>query len=243
MQEISSIVANMKTLFDMEIDHAIIPHGHVLMNAPCPLFGLKVPINHFAHGRYWVLLDVMNANSTSLAEKNASLDAYIVLPATKELIMEMILLGCKYEKQYRSMTDQNRWASLSDRVRSIQSLPNYQATSMLLRAKAKLTPPTVSIHAILAIDHEQRFERRVLDYKLACAMVGQSVTFDPVDPDVAPRLSNHADDHPNLDAGDAFGVVFELVYEDGGDPLSLGFHHIVENAERAQALFAKRGME
>lgn len=123
-------------------------------------------------------------------------------------------------------------------VSSIQRLPYYEAMSMSVRAAAKLKSPSVDIHAILAIDHEQRFERRVHDYKLAHAMVGKTVAYDRVDPDVAPRLYEHEDDHPNLDAGDAYGVVFELVYDNGGDPLSLGFHHIIKNAERAKALFA-----
>jgi hypothetical protein len=242
MQAFNSAVANMRTLFDLDIDPAVIPNGHILMNAPRPLLGVQAPINHFAHGRYWVLLDEADAYSAKFAEKNAELDAYIVLPATQALIMEMILSGCKYSKSYRSMAFEDRWNSLSGRINSIQRLPYYEALSKSQRAAAKLKGPSVDIHAILAIDHEQRFERRVPDYKLANAMVGRTVAYDRVDPDVPPRLYEHADEHPNLDAGDAYGVVFELVYDNGGDQLSLGFHHIIENAERAQALFANRSL-
>lgn len=241
MKDFNSVISDMRTLFSLDVAPAAIPPGHVLMNAPRPLLGDIAAIDKFAHGRFFVLLDASDTYSAMYAAENKKLDAYIVLPATRELIMEMVLDGCKYESSYRAMEENERWDALSGRIDTIQRLPLAEAQAQLKRATAKLEGPSVDIHAILKIDADEQFERRVPDYKLGSTMIGRTVAYDRSNPDVTPMLFENEDDHPTLTPGDVCGIQFELIYSKGGEQLSLGIHHILGNAERAMGIFANAG--
>ena len=238
MQEFNSVISNMRSVFCLDIAANLIPQGSVLMNAPRPLLGEKASIDLFVHGRFFVLLDPTAPFSEVYAAENAKLDAYVVLPVTRELITEMVLDGCKYEANYRAMEDGERWDALSSRIDRIQRLPLAEAQAKLDRATAKLEGPSVGIHAILEIDPERRYQRRMPDYKLASTLLGRTVAYDPHNPDVTPLPFEHESDHQELTSGDECRIEYEVVYSTGGEMLSLGFHPILGNAERAIDIFA-----
>jgi hypothetical protein len=241
MKDFDSVIANMPCVFSLDVAPSLIPLGHILMNAPRPLLGNKAEVDAFVHGRFFVLLDASDPYSAIYAAENAKLDAYVVLPASRAQITEMVLEGCKYEDSYRAMEESERWDALSGRFGSIQRLPLPEAQAKLSRATAKLEGPTLSIHAILEIDPERRYERRMPDYKLASTLLGHTVAFDPNNPDVAPLPYKNDDEHDTLTPGDVCRIEFELVYSKGGEDLSLGYHPIMGNAERAMGIFASAG--
>lgn len=241
MKEFNSVISNMPCVFSLDVAPSAIPQGHILMNAPRPLLGETVGISLFIHGRFFVLLDSSDPYSALYAAENAKLDAYVVLPATREQITEMVLDGCKYESNYRAMEESDRWDALSPRIERIQRLPLTEAQAKLSRAKSKLEGPSVEIHAILAIDHEGQYQRRMTDYKLASTLLGRTVAYDPNNPDVTPLPFENEDDHKDLTPGDVYHIDFEVVYTTGSEQLSLGFHPILGNAERAVGIFSGAG--
>lgn len=139
------------------------------------------------------------------------------------------------------MAEDERWSALSSRIDSIQRLTLTEATAKLDRATAKLSLPVVQIHAILAIDREQQYQRRMSDYKLASTLLGRTVAYDPSNPDVTPMPFENEDDHQDLTPGDVYHIDFEVVYSKGSEQLSLGFHPILGNAERAVGIFTSAG--
>jgi hypothetical protein len=241
MQDLNSVIANTRCVFSVEIASTAIPQGHILMNAPRPLLGESADINCFLHGRYFVLLDSSDPYAALHAAENLKLDAYLVLPTTRAHITEMALEGCKYEAEYRAMAEDERWSALSSRIDKLQRLTLTEATAKLDRATAKLALPVFQIHAILAIDLEHQYQRRMPDYKLASTLLGRTVAYDPRNPDVTPMPFENEDDHQNLTPGDVYHIDFEVVYSKGSEQLSLGFHPILGNAERAVGIFNSAG--
>lgn len=241
MQDLNSVIANTRCVFSVEIASTAVPQGHILMNAPRPLLGESVVFNCFLHGRFFVLLDSSDPYAAKYAAENLKLNSYVVLPTTRAHVTEMALEGCKYEAEYRAMAENERWSALSPRIDKLQRLTLTEAQAKLDHATAKLAGPVVQIHAILAIDPEQQYQRRMSDYKLASTLLGRTVAYDPSNPDVTPMPFENEDDHQNLNHGDVYHIDFEVVYSTGSEQLSLGFHPILGNAERAVGIFTSAG--
>ncbi len=138
MSNFNAIIASLPTLFTDAISATSIPNGHVLMNAPRPLLGADARHDLFLHGRFFVLLDGADSFSEVFASKNADLDAYVVLPATREQLIEMALDCCRYEAAYRAMDEESRWEALRVGLDKLQRHPYVKASEMLLTAQAKL---------------------------------------------------------------------------------------------------------
>lgn len=138
MPNLNAIIATLPTLFTDAIVASEIPQGHVLLNAPRPLLGTVVPHDLFLHGRFFVLLDGADSISEVFASQNADLDAYVILPATRDEMTEMILDGCRYEAQYRAMDKEDRWDAVRSGMGKLQRQPYAKALDLLKNAQAKL---------------------------------------------------------------------------------------------------------
>lgn len=139
MLNFNSIIATLPTLFTDAIAASEIPQGHVLLNAPRPLLGTVAPHDLFLHGRFFVLLDGADSISKVFASKNADLDAYVILPATRDEMTEMVLSGCRYEAQYRAMDEEDRWDAVRSGMDKLQRQPHAKAVDLLKTAQAKLS--------------------------------------------------------------------------------------------------------
>ncbi|MAG68531.1 MAG: hypothetical protein CMK74_22070 [Pseudomonadales bacterium] len=121
--------------FSLNIPAESIPAGHILMNAPRPLFGKQVGLDSLNHGRYYALLEISNDESTGHMMRNSLLDARIVVPVKKADLVNLALLDHRYADQYRELETSDLFAELSHLINKLQGISYERAKQMLERTR------------------------------------------------------------------------------------------------------------
>jgi hypothetical protein len=125
--------------FTFNVPAQSIPAGHILVNAPRPLFGKQVGLDSLNHGRYYALIDLNDEYSSDLLLRNQYLDARIVIPASKDELVDLVLLNNKYADRYRALETEDLFSEVSHLIEKIQGLPYQTASGMLTQIKQCLT--------------------------------------------------------------------------------------------------------
>lgn len=121
--------------FSLNVPAEAIPAGHILMNAPRPLFGSPVGLNSLNHGRYYALLDLENPQSLDLMLRNSQLDARVIVPVSKDDLVNLVLLDHRHADRYRELETDDLFSEVSHLVNKLQCISFERAKQMLERTQ------------------------------------------------------------------------------------------------------------
>lgn len=136
--ENTTILQTLPVQFSLNVSAEIIPAGHILMNAPRPLFGKQVGLDNLNHGRYYALIDLRDDLSSDLLLRNAYLDARIIVAVTKDELVDLVLLNHRHAAEYRALESDDLFSEVSHLVSKIQCISYQSATEMLAQSQQLL---------------------------------------------------------------------------------------------------------
>jgi hypothetical protein len=131
MQLTHPALATCKAIFAIGLDEVAVSPGHVLFNAPRPLLGSDIACTEFRHGRFYSGVDLGDSYASSLIEKNASLDARVVIRVTKTQALQLVLAGNKYAAKYRELPLDKQYSMLLPSLSDYQGRPYPEAVTLL----------------------------------------------------------------------------------------------------------------
>ncbi|WGK63422.1 hypothetical protein QAO71_17930 (plasmid) [Halopseudomonas sp. SMJS2] len=121
--------------FSLNVPAESIPAEHILMNAPRPLFGKQVGLDNLNHGRYYALLDLGIAESADLMLRNSHLHARVVVPVSKDDLVDLVLLDHRHADRYRELETCDLFSEVSHLVDKLQCISYERARAMLARTR------------------------------------------------------------------------------------------------------------
>lgn len=131
MQLTHPALATCKAIFVIGLDEVAVPPGHAVFNAPRPLLGSVIACTEFRHGRFYSGVDLSDNYADALIEKNASLDARVVIRVTKKQALQLVLAGNKYATKYRELPLDKQYSMLLPSLSDYQGRPYPEAVTLL----------------------------------------------------------------------------------------------------------------
>ncbi len=137
MQNVSTnpLLQTLTVQFSITVPPSAIPDGHVLMNAPRPLIGKQIGLDEHNHGRFYALIDLADEAAPRILQMNRDLDARLIIPATKDELVDLALLNNKYADRWREVETDDLYSEVSHLVSKIQRIPFSQAVDMFEQIK------------------------------------------------------------------------------------------------------------
>lgn len=96
----------------------------ILMNCVRPLVGNRVYENgEYVSGRYYAIIDLNDPNAERWILENKKLDACMIIQTDLFTLMEMAMIGNKYEAEYRSLDPKKRFKYLQPSIEDLNDKP------------------------------------------------------------------------------------------------------------------------